>query len=179
MVDRDELQRLAKMVDMNRQKMERIEEQLSRLEAIHLEQNHVVRAIRAIPEKGAEKILVPLGSGVQLVVDVQEGGGAVVDIGTAIQAEMTRTEAANLIENRQQEISGLIESLKQEFDSAEQTVRSLAASFNEGVAQLEEETPQKTDVIVDTKTTDEIVSEKEKPRSRRRRGIGGELTLDD
>jgi len=177
MVDRDELQRLARMVDMNRQKMERIEEQLSRLEAIHLEQNHVVRAIRAIPQKGAENILIPLGSGVQLVVDIQDEAGAVVDIGTAIQAEMTRTEAADLIEKRQQEISGLIESLKQEFDSAEQTVRSLAATFNEGVAQLEEQ-PTPTEVV-ESETSDKTPPEEEKPRSRRRRGIGGELTLDD
>lgn len=178
MVDRDELQRLARMVDMNRQKMERIEEQLSRLETIHLEQNHVVRAIRAIPEKGAENVLIPLGSGVQLVVDVQNEAGAVVDIGTAIQAEMTRTEAADLIEKRQREISGLIESLKQEFDSAEKTVRSLAATFNEGVSQLEEQ-PTTTTESTEANIPEESPPEEEKPRSRRRRGIGGELTLDD
>ena len=114
MADREELQRLARMVDLNRQKMERIEQQLSKLEAIHQEQSHVVRAVRAIPKEGAENILVPLGSGVQLVVDVQSDAGAVVDIGTAIQAEMTRYEAADLIEKRQNEISELIDSLKKE-----------------------------------------------------------------
>ncbi|HJM66354.1 MAG TPA: prefoldin subunit alpha [Candidatus Thalassarchaeaceae archaeon] len=179
MVDRDELQRLARMVDLNRQKMERIEEQLSRLESIHQEQNHVVRAIRAIPEEGAENVLVPLGSGVQLIVDVQDVAGAVVDIGTAIQAEMTRVEAADLIEKRQLEISGLIESLKQEFDSAEQTVRSLAATFNEGVSQLEEVTPPQTEEPAEVVKPEEESTEEEKPRSRRRRGLGGELTLDD
>ena len=177
MVDREELQRLARMVDLNRQKMERIEEQLSRLEAIHQDQSHVVRAVRAIPDGGAENILVPLGSGVQLVVDVQPDAGAVVDIGTAIQAEMTRKEAADLIEKRQKEISELIESLKQEFDSSEQTVRSLAATFNEGVATLEKETPTPEESL---HPEDELESTTEdKPRSRRRRGIGGELTLDD
>ncbi len=177
MVDREELQRLARMVDLNRQKMERIEEQLSRLEAIHQEQSHVVRAVRAIPSEGAENILIPMGSGVQLVVDVQSSAGAVVDIGTAIQAEMTREEAADLIEKRQNEIFQLIESLRKEFDSAEQTVRSLATSFNEGVATLEDATPSPEE-----KSSEEEQSElipEEKPRGRRRRGIGGELTLDD
>ncbi len=176
MVDREELQRLARMVDLNRQKMERIEEQLSRLEAIHQDQSHVVRAVRAIPDEGAENILVPLGSGVQLVVDVQSDAGAVVDIGTAIQAEMTRKEAADLIEKRQKEISELIESLKQEFDLSEQTVRSLAATFNEGVATLEKETPPEDPPLSEEES--ESITE-DKPRSRRRRGIGGELTLDD
>ncbi|MBA46214.1 MAG: prefoldin subunit alpha [Euryarchaeota archaeon] len=177
MVDREELQRLARMVDLNRQKMERIEEQLSKLEAIHQDQSHVVRAVRAIPDEGAEKILVPLGSGVQLVVDVQPDAGAVVDIGTAIQAEMTRKEAADLIEKRQKEISELIESLKQEFDSSEQTVRSLAATFNEGVATLEKETPTPEEPHPPEDELESITEDK--PRSRRRRGIGGELTLDD
>ena len=138
----------------------------------------MVRAIRAIPEKGAENVLIPLGSGVQLVVDVQNEAGAVVDIGTAIQAEMTRTEAADLIEKRQREISGLIESLKQEFDSAEKTVRSLAATFNEGASQLEEQ-PTTTTESTEANIPEESPPEEEKPRSRRRRGIGGELTLDD
>ena len=177
MVDREELQRLARMVDLNRQKMERIEEQLSRLEAIHQDQSHVVRAVRAIPDEGAENILVPLGSGVQLVVDVQSEAGAVVDIGTAIQAEMTRKEAADLIEKRQKEISELIESLKQEFDSSEQTVRSLAATFNEGVATLEKETPTSEEPISTENESESTIEDK--PRSRRRRNIGGELTLDD
>ena len=177
MVDREELQRLARMVDLNQQKMERIEQQLTKLEAIHQDQSHVVRAVRAIPKEGAENILVPLGSGVQLVVDVQSDAGAVVDIGTAIQAEMTRHEAADLIEKRQNEISELIESLKQEFDSSEETVRSLAATFNEGVALLENETstPEETPTSVEQPEP----TTEDKPRNRRRRGIGGELTLDD
>ena len=177
MVDREELQRLARMVDLNRQKMERIEQQLSKLEAIHQDQGHVVRAVRAIPKDGAESILVPLGSGVQLVVDVQPDAGAVVDIGTAIQAEMTRTEAADLIEERQNEISELINSLRKEFDSCEETVRSLATTFNEGVASLENETPIPEEISTPVEET-EITTE-DKPRNRRRRGIGGELTLDD
>tara|TARA_B100000902_G_scaffold23515_2_gene28310 strand:- start:2472 stop:3005 length:534 start_codon:yes stop_codon:yes gene_type:complete len=177
MVDQEELQRLARMVDLNRQKMERIEEQLSRLETIHQEQSHVVRAVRSIPSEGAENILVPLGSGVQLVVDVQSDAGAVVDIGTAIQAEMTRQEAANLIEKRQNEISELIQSLKQEFDTSEETIRSLAATFNEGVASLENETKAPDEPPTPVEETE--IPIEDKPRSRRRRGIGGELTLDD
>ena len=112
-----------------------------------------------------------------MVVDVQSDAGAVVDIGTAIQAEMTRHEAADLIEKRQNEISELIESLKQEFDSSEETVRSLAATFNEGVALLENETstPEETPTSVEQPEP----TTEDKPRNRRRRGISGELTLDD
>lgn len=183
MTGREELQRIARMVDIHRQKMERIEEQLTRLESIHLEQGQVVRAMREIPEGGMIGAMIPLGSGVQLMVDIPKDSGAVVDIGTAVQAEMTRRQAADLIEERQTEINTLIESLKKEFDSAELTVRELAETFNQGVAAMEETTPpeqeapttppsqQKVSTEVDEETT-------ERPR-RRRRGIGSELTLDD
>ena len=184
MTGREELQRIARMVDIHRQKMERIEEQLTRLESIHLEQGQVVRAVRAIPNEGMVGAMLPLGSGVQLMVDIPGDSGAVVDIGTAVQAEMTRVQAADLIEERQIEISTLIDSLKKEFDSAEATVRELAETFNQGVAAMDEATPSDESEPTSTPTIqDEVLPESEqenteRPR-RRRRGIGSELTLDD
>ena len=183
MTGREELQRIARMVDIHRQKMERIEEQLTRLESIHLEQGQVVRAMREIPEEGMIGAMIPLGSGVQLMVDIPKDSGAVVDIGTAVQAEMTRGQAADLIEERQTEINTLIESLKKEFDSAELTVRELAETFNQGVAAMEEKTPPEQEAPTTPSSQEKVSTEvdeetTERPR-RRRRGIGSELTLDD
>jgi prefoldin alpha subunit len=183
MTGREELQRIARMVDIHRQKMERIEEQLTRLESIHLEQGQVVRAMREIPEGGMIGAMIPLGSGVQLMVDIPKDSGAVVDIGTAVQAEMTRGQAADLIEERQTEINTLIESLKKEFDSAELTVRELAETFNQGVAAMEEKTPPEQEAPTTPPSQEKVSTEvdeetTERPR-RRRRGIGSELTLDD
>ena len=183
MTGREELQRIARMVDIHRQKMERIEEQLTRLESIHLEQGQVVRAMREIPEEGMIGAMIPLGSGVQLMVDIPKDSGAVVDIGTAVQAEMTRGQAADLIEERQTEINTLIESLKKEFDSAELTVRELAETFNQGVAAMEEKTPSEQEAPTTPPSQEKVLTEvdeetTERPR-RRRRGIGSELTLDD
>ena len=183
MTGREELQRIARMVDIHRQKMERIEEQLTRLESIHLEQGQVVRAMREIPEGGMIGAMIPLGSGVQLMVDIPKDSGAVVDIGTAVQAEMTRGQAADLIEERQTEINTLIESLKKEFDSAELTVRELAETFNQGVAAMEEKTPPEqeapTTPPAQEKVSTEVDEETTERSRRRRRGIGSELTLDD
>ena len=183
MTGREELQRIARMVDIHRQKMERIEEQLTRLESIHLEQGQVVRAMREIPDEGMLGAMIPLGSGVQLMVDIPKDFGAVVDIGTAVQAEMSRGQAADIIEERQAEINTLIESLKKEFDSAELTVRELAETFNLGVAAMEETTPSEPETPSTPPFQDETLTEADeentaRPR-RRRRGIGSELTLDD
>ena len=183
MTGREELQRIARMVDIHRQKMERIEEQLTRLESIHLEQGQVVRAMREIPDEGMLGAMIPLGSGVQLMVDIPKDSGAVVDIGTAVQAEMSRGQAADLIEERQAEINILIDSLKKEFDSAELTVRELAETFNQGVAAMEENPPSQPDPPSIPSPQEEAPIESdqdntERPR-RGRRGIGSELTLDD
>ncbi len=136
MVDRDELQQIAGLVDLNRQRMERIEVQMSKLEAIMLEQGQVVRALREVPEDGLKGGMIPLGAGVQLVVDMPAGGGAVIDIGNGIQAERTRSQAADALEERQNEVNSLLKRLHAEFDDAEKTVRELAIKFNEAVDAL-------------------------------------------
>ena len=117
------------------------------------------------------------------MVDIPKDSGAVVDIGTAVQAEMTRGQAADLIEERQTEINTLIDSLKKEFDSAELTVRELAETFNQGVAAMEETPPSEPETPSTPPSQDETLTEADeentaRPR-RRRRGIGSELTLDD
>ena len=87
---------------------------MSKLEAIMLEQGQVVRALRAVPEDGVKGGMIPLGAGVQLVVDMPPNGGAVIDIGNGIQAERTRAEAADALEERQNEVKQLKEKLLDE-----------------------------------------------------------------
>ncbi len=196
MTDREELQRIARLVDANRRRMERIEEQMTRLESIMLEQGQVVRALRAVPDEGVEGAMVPLGAGVQIVVDMPADAGAVVDVGSGIQTERTRAEAANLIETRQTEVESLLVRLRNEFEEAERTVRSLATTFNEAVESMEDTStdssevagapPTETAPAPDQKRSMaedggiEPDPEGENPKRRgRSRGFGGELTLDD
>ena len=208
MADRDELQQIAGLVDLNRQRMERIEVQMSKLEAIMLEQGQVVRALRAVPEDGVKGGMIPLGAGVQLVVDMPPNGGAVIDIGNGIQAERTRAEAADALEERQNEVNSLLNRLHIEFDDAEKTVRELATKFNEAVeglgsnaaealgntklATAEQSTPTPTvptptssdphlldSGIESIESSEEETIESSPKRPRRGSGFGGELTLDD
>ncbi len=204
MSDRVELQRIAGMVDLNRQRMVRIEEQMSRLETIMLEQGQVVRALRSVPPEGQIGGMVPLGAGVQLVVDLPADAGAVIDIGSGIQAERTRAQAADALEARQNEVGELLQRLHDEFDEAERTVRRLAVRFNESVeandsapasgvdgptasesvdpAMPAGRTTDSTTVAPPTSEEDEDSNDggKKGPRrGRRGSGFGGELTLDD
>ena len=170
-VDRAELQRMAQLVELNRERMQTIEQQVRQLETIRMEQIQAIEALRAIPEEGAEGAMIPLGSGLQIIADIPAEAGAVIDIGSRVQAERTREEAADILSKRGEELVAVIDRLRQEFDELEKTTVETAQKFNENVQglapeelsapepQAEPPAPQKT------------------PRRKRKRGT--ELTLDD
>ena len=49
-MDQQELQRIAQLVEMNRQKMARIEEQMTRLSEIRMEQLGVIASLKSSPQ---------------------------------------------------------------------------------------------------------------------------------
>ena len=49
---KEELQRIARLVEANRERMEALEAQLRRLEAVRMEQVNALRALESIPEEG-------------------------------------------------------------------------------------------------------------------------------
>jgi len=167
--DREELQRIAQMVEVNRERMQAIEQQLGQLESIHIEQIQAIEALQAIPEEGAQGAMIPLGSGVQIIADIPSGGGAVVDIGSRVQAERTREEAADILSKRSEELAAIIERMKAELNELEQTTVGLAQKFNENVEGMQPETI--TDAPEPTTPTPTP------RRSKRKRGT--DLTLDD
>ena len=169
-MDAEELQRVARLVDINRQRISRIEEQASRLDDIRIEQDGVIRALKALPDDD-RRTMIPLGGGVQLPV-IPASDGVVVDIGSGVQAERPRDEAINILETRRAEVMEVLSQLRGELKEAEEVVKTLAESFAEGAKALQSATA----------TTQEPAEESESTESkskRRRRRSGGELTLDD
>lgn len=172
-VDRDELQQIAQLVEANRERMQAIEQQIHQLEAIRIEQIQAIEALLAIPEDGAEGAMIPLGSGVQIVADIPADAGAVIDIGSRVQAERTRVEAAEILSKRSEEIVAIIERMKSEFDDMENSTVDLAQKFNEGVEAIQSETPQNEEPV--RKASGGLGSS---ARGRKRKR-GTDLTLDD
>ena len=168
--DRAELQRIADLVETNRERLQNIESQVVRLEEVRQEQARAIMALKAIPESGANDAMIPLGGGVQIIADIPSEGGAVIDIGSGIQAEKTREEALELLSSRNEELIRLMDSLKSEFDDTEKLVIELASQFNEGIDELQAE---------ESESTDSTIQESENRPRRRRRKRGTEFTLDD
>ena len=142
-----------------------------RLESVRMEQLNALKALESIPEGGSKGAMVPLGAGVQIITDIPSDYGAVVDIGSGIQAEKTRAEASEILSTRNKELSDLTERMKSEFDQLEANTIELANDFNEKMAKVEgseEEQPQPAPE-----------SQEETPKRKPRRRRGTELTLDD
>ena len=169
--DRTELQRIAQLVEVNRERLQALEQQVRNLEGIKLEQEHALAALLSISEDGANGAMIPLGAGVQLVADIPPDGGAVIDIGSRIQAEKTREEAAQILSKRNEELNDIMDSLRKEYEELEKHVVELATKFNDAVETAKppsEETPSEKQQSTVAPT---------KRKSRRKRGT--ELTLDD
>ena len=170
--DKAELQKIAQQVEISRERLQAMEQQISRLEEVKSEQNQALQSLEMIPLEGAKDIMVPLGSGVQILANISKNAGAVIDIGSRVQAEKTREEAVMILQKRNDELNGIIDKLKSEFNVLEQYIVSLAHQITTGVENIQED-KQKT-------KQDDIQEDKEKiktPRKRRKRGT--ELTLDD
>jgi len=165
-MDQQELQRIAQLVEMNRQKMARIEEQVTRLTEIRLEQLGVIAAIKTL-ETG-QPTMIPLGAGVQLPATPQSNT-VVIDIGSGVQAEKSRDEAIQILENRLAEVEDVHTKLQTEFTETENIVGELASTFSTAAKELQS---------ISQEDSSDPVTEDKQPR-RRRRKHGTELTLDD
>ena len=168
---KEELQRIARLVEANRERMEALEAQLRRLESVRMEQLNALKALESIPDGGSKGAMVPLGAGVQIITDIPSDYGAVVDIGSGIQAEKTRAEASEILSTRNKELSDLTDRMKSEFDQLEANTIELANDFNEKMARAEgseEKQPQRVSEV-----------QEDLPRRKSRRRRGTELTLDD
>ncbi len=168
--DRQELQRLAQLVEVNRERLQALDQQIRNLEGIRIEQEHAIESLQAISEEGAKGVMVPLGAGIQLVADIPPNAGAVVDVGSRVQAEKTRLEATDILRKRNEELTLIMESIKKDYDELENHVVELANRFNEAVGGLQNEEEKEEQPLA-------AMQVKQKRKTRKKRGT--ELTLDD
>ena len=169
--DRAELQRLAQLVEVNRERLQALEQQIRNLEGIKIEQEHAMEALASISDDGAKGAMVPLGAGVQIVADIPADAGAVVDIGSRVQAEKTRPEALEILRSRNDELNAIIDSVTKEHGELENHVVALASRFNEIANEIQapdDESRQEPENV-----------QASQPKRRPRRKRGTELTLDD
>ena len=169
MVDSSELQRMARLVDINRQRLEEINQQIERIEAVQLEHDDTKRALNALSEGSNGHI--PLGAGV--MVPIPKDSTTIVDLGSGIFGERTPENAAELVSKRLNDLTELKSQFEADAAMLTQRIEELATTFERAAKEMTESQEQS----LETEKIEEKVDEK--PNRRRRKGFGSELTLDD
>ena len=166
MVDSNELQRMARLVDMNRQRLEEIQIQIERIEAVQLEHDDTRHALNALSTGSSGHI--PLGAGV--MVPIPKDTTTIVDFGSGVFGESTPENASEIVTNRLSDLTELKTQFEADAATLTQRIEELASTFERAAKEL---TTEKETVVEETPTVAE-------PQTRRRRrGVGSELTLDD
>ena len=170
MVDSSELQRMARLVDINRQRLEEINQQIERIEAVQLEHDDTKRALNALSEGSNGHI--PLGAGV--MVPIPKDSTTIVDLGSGIFGERTPENAAELVSKRLNDLTELKSQFEADAAMLTQRIEELATIFERAAKEMTESLEEPN---LETEKVEEKVEEK--PNRRRRKGFGSELTLDD
>lgn len=166
MVDSSELQRMARLVDMNRQRLEEIQIQIDRIEAVQLEHDDTRQALVALSTGSSGHI--PLGAGV--MVPIPKDATTIVDFGSGIFGESTPENAAEIVTKRLSDLTDLKAQFEADATTLSDRIKELASTFEQAAKEI---TTEKETVVEETPDVSETQSR------RRRRGLGNQLTLDD
>ena len=167
MVSADELQRMARLVDMNRQRLDEIQNQIERIEAVQLEHDDARQALNSLSSGG--KGHIPLGAGV--MIPTSQDTTTLVDLGSGVFGERSAKDAAELVSKRLEDLSELKLQFQKEAIQLQQRIEELASTFDRSAKEFSSKQDENTEVESAPKT--------ESSSRKRRRSFGNELTLDD
>ena len=116
--------------------------------------------------------MVPLGSGLQIPVNIESNFLPIIDIGSGVQIETTSDNAVEMLKKRNSELAGLIQGIVSEIEKAEHETAQLLKDIDK------EQFVKKESASSSDARSKNPVKSQTSPKSRRRKR-GTELTLDD
>ena len=182
-MEQSELQRTARLVEMNRERFHEVQERIEQVINVLGEHDVTATILETLSKKNHDaemKMHVSIGAGVTLTCQHPGGGegSTIVDLGSGIFGERSWSDAATLTRERMEELGTLLESLQAQSQQLEATISSLAQTFTAAAeAQNQIEPPPSVEETEpQPESTDPPAS---KPKRRRGGMFGNELTLDD
>ena len=168
MVDAVELQRMARLVDMNRQRLAELQEQVQRVDAVLFEHEETIASLKAIETTPGGHM--SLGAGVMLPIN--KGTTTLVDLGTGILGERSPQDAITIVQSRIDDLAEVKSQFEIEVEVISQRTEELANAFDEAAKSISE-----------TKAAEKEPGSEPEPgpstNPRRSRNFGSSLTLDD
>jgi len=170
----DEIRRLARLVEINRDQLMQLDEQQQKVATVRNEHRDVIQSLNDIKGGLEGHFMTPLGAGVAL--KHTEGGEmpVIVDIGSNIHIETPPDIAAELLITRTEQLDDLIQRIEAEKTASNAAIQQYAQRF-ELLAQ------QRGDELPPLQESKDPPSEDDSSTQTRatRRSPGGGLTLDD
>ncbi len=170
----DEIRRLARLVEMNRDQLLQLDEQQQKVATVRNEHRDVIQSLNDL-EGGVEgHFMTPLGAGVALKHTGSGEMPVIVDVGSNIHIETPPDIAAELLITLTEQLYDLIQRFEAEKAASNTAIQQYAQRF-EMLAQ------QRGDDPLPLPQSEESPSEDESSTQARttRRSPGGGLTLDD
>ena len=84
----DEARRLARLIEANHTRLQNMKSQVERLNTLFEEQSRAHNTLESVRKVNGGMTMVPLGSGVQIPVQVKSDLNPVIDIGSGIQLSL-------------------------------------------------------------------------------------------
>lgn len=182
-MEQSELQRTARLVEMNRERFHEVQERIEQVINVLGEHDVTATILETLSKKNHDaemKMHVSIGAGVTLTCQHPGGGEGttIVDLGSGIFGERSWSDAASLTRERMEELGTLLENLQSQSQQLESTIASLAQSFT---AAAETQSQSESIQPVDEEEPQSEPSEPTTSKPKRRLGgmFGNQLTLDD
>ena len=168
----DEARRLGRLIEANHTRLQSMKNQVERLNALLEEQSRAHNTLESVRNGDGGMTMVPLGSGVQIPVQVLPDLLPVIDIGSGVQIETDGEKASQMLDQRNRELEGLIHNMLLEIKQVDESI----ASMEKQVMELSGESK----TIEEPRATPRREPTTAQPKAKqRRRKRGTELTLDD
>ena len=194
MATREELQNLARIVEVTKASFDEVEKQIEKVEEVIKEHAITLATLNELVQvgtKGSASAHLSIGSGVTLPYkhEGQQEGLAMIDLGSGIFGEKPWSQAILITQQRKDDIIQLRNDLQIQAQALEVKIGEAAEQFNQVAIAIksqpgENKLPTKTsNALVPTTEQDEEEQQSEQATRRsgkRRSGMfGNELTLDD
>ena len=168
----DEVRQLARLIEANHTRLTSMKSQVERLNSLLKEQSRAHNTLESVRKGDGGMTMVPLGSGVQIPVQVEPGLHPIIDIGSGIQIETDGEKVLGMLDQRNRELEGLIQNLLLEIKQADETIIDMEKQLME----LNEGSKTTEEPLARSRSQATTLKPKAKQRKRKR---GTELTLDD
>ena len=178
MTGREELQRLASIVENNRKKLEDLENRKQKIVEILDEHDQTISILRQLNESETRAAKINIGCGVSLPYSRKSNDvKAFVDLGSGIFGEQDMDSTLQITQQRKESVLEVDKMLDQQIDQISEIIQTAAMEFNKAAEALKSSVTSVQETTPSAEPEQEEKPAEVKRISRRRRGT--ELTLDD